>query len=326
MRAFVLGIVATLVLLGIVLLIASRMKGQEITIQPDMPPLATRALRVVPLAYLTPEAMLPYKHYLPVVYGTGDVPAVRRVRKALNLVGGVSCDELYDLDTQWVYNWGPYTGEKCPGIPWVPMVRDRNQLDTTAHTLIGYEGPILGFNEPENQDCAAGACMSLEELIVAWHDLEELLPGAMLASPAFLYPYGLGYDIHDFVNGYRAEYGVWPDFKIIAVHYYAPNYYPMQQVKDWFEYMWSRIEALPDVYDDLPVWITETGVHTPNGLDPVAIAFGAEFLQWELGYLEATGRVEYINWFGPRQGTYTFCVPLYSGGNLTAVGQIWRGW
>uniref|UniRef100_A0A6M3M8H6 Putative glycoside hydrolase n=1 Tax=viral metagenome TaxID=1070528 RepID=A0A6M3M8H6_9ZZZZ len=284
------------------------------------------------LVYMTPEVLLPYKLYLPVVYGGGEGPVPHRVRKSLNLVGGISCTELEDLNTDWVYCWSPTVGFVCPDIPWLPMIRDRNQLDTQAHKLVDYDGIILGFNEPENQDCAAGACMTLDELITAWHDLETVLPGKTFTSPAFIYPYLVDYNIYDFVNGYYAKYGTWPRFEIIAVHYYAPFLADSSQEKNlgnnrfWFENMWNRIEALPAVYQNCPVWITEAGVHCENGLDPGPRLFAKKWLEWELNYLEATGRCEYVNWFGPRQGIWTFTVPLYANGHLTEVGQVWRNW
>jgi len=165
---------------------------------PSLPPLATRLAWPAPFAYLTPEPSRPYKYYFPIVYGSGNVPSARRVRKSLNMVGGISCTELNSLNTDWVYNWAPILGEQCPGIPQLPMIRDRNQLDNLGHKLDDYEGIILTFNEPEYQVCSEGACMSLDELIEAWHDMELLLPGKTFTSPAFAYPYPFEYDFSRF--------------------------------------------------------------------------------------------------------------------------------
>jgi len=289
-------------------------------------------LRMQTLTMAIPEGCpWPYRTYLPVVMGHGQA---KHLRKSLNLVGGATCQELWDLGTDWVYNWAPYLGCKCYGIPWYPMIRDRNQLDSLGHKLDNYNGIILGFNEPENMDCAAGACMTLAELIQAWHDMEVLLPNGRFTSPAFMQKWGANYTLIDFVNGYHTKYGVWPRFEIIAQHYYAPFWLSrsfeenMNDNKFWLQNTWNLLESLPSVYDGLPIWFTEVGTHTPDtdGLDPLAIAFAAEFLAWELDFLEATGRTEYINWFGPRQGSYTFCVPLYSNGALTQLGKVWKEW
>lgn len=318
-RAFILGLIAALMIVAIVSIMASRLAAQDSSIQ--------AAPELVP------------QTYLPVVTcHTGcATPIPHQVKAALSQCCTVTCDKAWSYGAEWVSGWSPHV-ERC-GEPFSPMIRDLPQWDAVqagTYDLSGATMPIQMFNEPENQDCAAGACISLETLITATHEIIDAYPDRELTSPAFLPTWTQpAYGLLDWVDGYYAEYGVYPRFEVLAMHMYGST----SLGEDWsisfdataadFDTMLSQLATRG--YTDLRVWITEMGFWQWPG--PWCETWGIcpaqenakAFLQAWLDKCDSDSRCEYVNWFGISNDGYEFVVPLEYDGQLTRPGQAWQG-
>jgi hypothetical protein len=247
--------------------------------------------------------------YLPFIQYIPALP-----HKALNSeVGNPTCEDYDRLGAERLMMWWPTCEIRCDR-PFNPMVRDLSQLEVMNLNDCGET--VIGFNEPENQDCGAGACMTLAELMQAWHRLEMALPDKQLTSPQFVRLTDMAapaYTLNDFTNAYGGE-----PFDVIAVHFYGRYDVErsLQQWRDWYA-------TLPT---DRPMWVTELGWHDysgwQNGEDEAA-----EFLS--LFLLDCQEKnVELVNWFGVKESSdYPYIVPLLrADGELTGAGQVWAGW
>ncbi|NQT21260.1 MAG: hypothetical protein HQ592_16245 [Planctomycetes bacterium] len=214
------------------------------------------------------------------------------------------------------------------------MIRDLNQWNANPD-LSGATMPIQMFNEPENQDCAAGACITLETLITATHEIIKAYPDKELTSPSFLPRWTQqAYGLLDWVDGYHTEYGEYPRFEVLALHAYGTE--SLGAWSDSFnatagDYDYFLAELAARGYTGLRVWITEMGWW--QWPDPWCEAWGVcpaqenarSFLNAWITKCDADSRCEYMNWFGITNGGYEFVVPLEYDGQLTLPGQTWRG-
>ena len=315
--AFVLGVLGTLLLLGLVLLMASRLRAQRVTMQAE------------------PE--LTHMVYLPFVTCGENcatptptpIPTPHRVKAALSqCCGGVTCSKVQDYGAEWVSGWSPLT-KRCGRIS-SPMIRDVSQLEAIkagVYDLSDAIMPIQSFNEPENQDCAAGACISLITAITRHHEIEQMFPNDELTSPAFSPTWlQLQYNLLDFVDGYYDEYGVYPRFEVVAMHAYGTEYYGWQKsfnlTADEFDTALSELQTRG--YNDLRVWVTEMGWWCNDPESMLAQMDAQYFLNAWLNKCDNDSRCQYINWFGITNGSYWFVVPLELNGQLTLPGQAWR--
>lgn len=240
-------------------------------------------------------------------------------QKALNSeVGSPTCEDYDRLGAERLMMWWPTCEIRCDR-PFNPMVRDLSRLEIIESGVVNLDDcnqVVIGFNEPENPDCSAGACMTLAELVDAWHRLETVLPDKRLTSPQFVRLTDMAtpaYTLNDFISAH----GRIP-FDIVAVHFYG-RYDVERSLQQWQ----SWYDTLPPGY---PVWVTELGWHDysgwQNGEDEAA-----EFLSLFLLDCQAKG-VELVNWFGVKEDNdYPHIVPLLrSNGELTGAGQVWAGW
>ncbi len=213
------------------------------------------------------------------------------------------------------------------------MIRDLNQWEAVkvgTYPLSGSVMPIQMFNEPENQDCAAGACMTLTELITATHEIIEAYPDKELTSPAFLPQWtGHGYGLLDWVDGYHAEYGVCPRFEVLALHAYGTESLGAWQssfdaTAGDYDYFLAELAARG--YTGLRVWITEMGYWSSAPSSMMSQMDAVFFLNAWIDKCTADSRCEYMNWFSIAQGDYWFVAPLeFSDGTQSLAGQAWQG-
>jgi len=255
--------------------------------------------------------------YLPLVVRG---PEQHRVKAALSRAVDVPCDTVWDYGAEWVSNWWELCGATSSA-----MIRDLGQwervqageIDLSEATM-----PVQMFNEPENQDCGAGACMTMAELITATHEIITAYPDKELTSPAFL-PRWVGgdYGLLDWVDGYHAEYGEYPRFEVLAMHAYDSSESPFASTAGDYDHFMAELAARG--YSDLRVWVTEMGwwEWEPERQDVQERAAG--FLRAWLDKCDADSRCEYVNWFCISCDGYGHVMPLELGGELTLAGQVW---
>jgi len=206
------------------------------------------------------------------------------------------------------------------------MVRDLTQLEQIRNGTVDMSrcNPILGFNEPSNPDCGAGACMTLAQLVDAWHELEILFPDKQLVGPAFYHHPKLPYDFVDFLDGFRARYGRYPRMEIAAIHEYGlGNVEKEFNDFDKPDYLYVKNALAVRGYPDIPIWITELGwfkIGLPDEEQRATI-----YLQKWIAFCNSESTCQYLNWFGPTAGSYNI-VPLLDNGRLTGPGQVWTNW
>ncbi len=304
MRAFLLGIAAALLILGIVLVMADRKRGQELTSQ----------------ATLTPRVWLPF-----VTCSEGcATPTPHAVKAALNTCCPGTCDMFQQLGAEWYYGWSPQCDDSCAGVPRYAMVRDLAQLEhvKTGAVDISGCGPILGFNEPSNPDCLAGSCMTLAQLVDAWHELEALTIGKQLVGPAFYHHPTLPYDFVDFLDAFHDKYGRYPRMEVAAIHEYGLGDVDIEfESFDRPDYLYVK-DALAVRGYDIPIWVTELGWFA-IGMSNEEQRADAYLQKW-FDFCNVETSCQYLNWFGPTSGGYNV-IPLLENGQPTLPGQTWQG-
>jgi hypothetical protein len=195
------------------------------------------------------------------------------------------------------------------------MIRDLEDMERLTD-LVGCDVPVLGFNEPNNEE-PAGSDMTLPTLVFAWRELQHQLSGEFLVSPAMCPPDSCvrhDYYLMDFIDACQGC-----RWERLAIHYYGytdpiDSFY---RFKDYYE---GLIAELEERYLGWPIWITELG-YWGNEFD------AALFLSMVLDYAEDDGRIEYINWFKVGPTDWPGLAALYQpDGDLSAVGSVWRSY
>jgi len=271
---------------------------------------------------LTPQAYLPI-----VARGDGFLPSPHRVKAALSREINVSCEKVESYGAEWVSSWWPNCG-MCGNLPMKPMIRDLGQLEQIKAgeiNLATCPWPIQSLNEPDNSACDAGACITLEEAVIAHREIEELFPDKEITSPAFLPGWAdADYSFLDWVDASCAYYEVCPRFEIVAMHPYGTSVMGWQAsfatTSAEYDNLLLSLEARG--YTKLRVWLTEFGWYEWEVHTQTVQEHAKNYLQAWLNKCDNDSRCEYINWYSITTD-YGWVTPLEINGIPTLPGELW---
>jgi hypothetical protein len=200
------------------------------------------------------------------------------------------------------------------------MVRDAQQQAAlrAGGWLIGGDSEwVLGYNEPDL--CPDQACLTVEQAVPLWNELENALLDRKLVAPApsHVHPQW----IVEFYNAYVATYGGSPRFDALAMHWYGQRAQYGIAMAEWYKAR-AREWNVPEV------WVTEFAVFACTNLSLAEAGAEARTL---IEYFDSDPLITRYAWFTNRTradenyvGAYMECSasPLFDW--ATGKPTFWR--
>jgi len=230
-----------------------------------------------------------------------------------------TCDELYTSGVETYHDWRPTPLHQCEGVDYLCQWWGINSHNAET-------GPcemVVWLNEPE---IPAQSNKTPLQAFPIWPDAraraDEL--GIGLATACAALPW-----LTEWADLHRAEYGDWPRFDAVCVHSYPCTYWEVATNQTVAAVLAARQWGL-DHGGDGRVVLHEFGMYPACG-DSGAYAFAVSQDMAALGvahYWWALTRVpQYV--LGPYWEYYpwqAYHSDLVTDGQLTAIGQAYRGW
>ncbi len=243
-----------------------------------------------------------------------------------NLKRGVvnlsNCANVKTVGVAWTYGYSPIASD-CPNAENVPMIRDASQVEwlRKGGKVSGNSDYILGFNEPDG-GCVYGSCLSPQDAVPLWHEIEEWYPNKLLVapSPSSAYKFDQTNWLARFRDEYHSRYGEFPRMDALAVHIYYDTADPAIQVV-------REAIQVADEWNIADIWVTEFGQPYITCGSTLDLNEEKRFLH----YLDNEPRVSRYSWFGTNIQIPSDWFPLFwcdlslvdASGQLTEYGKAY---
>lgn len=285
-----------------------------------------RIILIFILSVLTTAQTPVYQFYFPIIL-KGYQPPPSPKKGILSF--DPQTDDLERLRSSWYQNSSPFpitwwqTRDRTPDARHIAKIGYAWQmayLRATPDTVIMFArggGYLAGFNEP---DLAWQSNLTPAQAAVLWREIETAMPPEIklispqpsIHNPSWLW---------QFVETYQGIYGERPRMDAIGYNVYFRTAGEVQA------YLTARHnEALAHGYD-VPIWIMELGGECWQQ-DSGSAQLMSELIPW----LEATDWIGRYSWFANRiehfcdTACWGNCTLIDDNGDLSLLGQMWRGW